>query len=268
MREALAELRAEKHISFSAINTYLRCPRQYQYRYILRIPPSHRSAALAYGTATHAALAMFYEHIQSNKPEPSVKEMQAVFTDSWHQQQGGEIPVLLNDGETPEGLVESANALIAVFHEQAPRPHKVIGVEEAFSIECHDSDTGEVFQERLVGVFDAIAQDKNGQYRVLEHKSAGRRWAESQRENDLQVSAYSLAAGMTGLGDAEITVQLLLKNKKPAIEVYNLRRTEADRRDFLRVASGVIRAVNAGIFYPRRDFFCRNCEYAGPCMAG
>ena len=72
---------------------------------------------------------MFYDALRSNKPEPSVDEMQAAFADSWHQQQEGEIPVLLNDDETPEGLAESANTLIAVFHEQAPRPYKIVGVD-------------------------------------------------------------------------------------------------------------------------------------------
>jgi hypothetical protein len=35
----LAVLRAEKHISISAINCYLMCPRQYEHRYILCTPP-------------------------------------------------------------------------------------------------------------------------------------------------------------------------------------------------------------------------------------
>ena len=47
-----------------------------------------------------------------------------------------------------------------VFHGQAERPAKVVAVEEPFSIEIYDPVTGVVLEERLVGVLDAVVEDR------------------------------------------------------------------------------------------------------------
>jgi len=265
---ALAALRAEKHISISAIGTYLRCPAQYAHRYISRTPPSHRAAALAFGSAIHTALALFYSCLMESQPEPSAEELQDCFSDTWTRELEGTIPVLLDGKDTPDSARDKGMEMLKVFHEQAPRPHKVLGVEEPFSVEVLDPRTGTPFAERLVGVFDAVVQDEDGTCHILEHKTAARRWSKTRLDHDLQVTGYTLAAPLVGLPDAGVTLQVLLKTKTPALELYSPSRTDRDRQDFLQVISGVLSAVKVGAYYPIRDWPCSSCAYAGPCMAG
>ena len=267
-RSALAALRAEEHVSISAIGTYLRCPAQYAHRYIHRTPPSHRASALAFGSAIHEALALFYSHLMQGQPEPTTEELAASFSDRWTRELDGDVPVLLDGKDTPDSARDKGVALVKVFHEQAPRPHKVLGVEEPFSIEVIDPRTGTPFAERLVGVFDAVVQDDSGAMRVIEHKTAARRWTKTRLDHDLQVTGYTLAAPMVGLPNAGVTLQVLLKQKAPALEVLHLTRTDRDRQDLLQVISGVLCAIKVGAFYPVRDWPCASCPYAGPCMAG
>jgi len=267
-RSTLAALRAEEHISISALGTYLRCPAQYAYRYIHRTPPSHRAAALAFGTAVHTALALFYSRLMDGQEEPTAEELADSFSDRWNLELEGDPPVLLDGKDTPDSARDKGVALVKVFHEQAPRPHKVLGVEEPFSVEVIDPRTDTPFAERLVGVFDAVVQDNDGCCRVVEHKTASRRWSKTRVESDLQVTGYSLAAPMVGLHGATITLQVLLKQKAPALEVLHLSRTDRDRQDLLKVIAGVLRAIKAGAFYPIRDWPCQSCAHAGPCMAG
>jgi len=265
---ALAALRAEEHISISAIGTYLRCPAQYAHRYIWRTPPSHRAAALAFGSAVHEALALFYARLMEGLEEPTVEELAASFSDRWTLELEGNPPVLQDGKNTPDSIRDQGVALITVFHEQVPRPHRVLGVEEPFSIEVIDPHTGAAFSERLVGVFDAVVQDEEGSCRVLEHKTAARRWSKTRLDHDLQVTGYTLAAPLVGLSDATVTLQVLLKQKQPALELYNPTRTDRDRQDLLQVISGVLCSIKIGAFYPVRDWPCQSCPYAGPCMAG
>ena len=265
---ALALLRAEDHVSVSAISSYLRCPMAYAHRYIYKTPPSHRPVPLAFGTAVHTALALFYSHLMEGQPEPTSEELQERFSDAWSHQFDGDVPVLLDNKDTPDSLKDKGVELIRVFHEQAPRPHKVLGVEEPFSIEICDPQTGTAFTERLVGVFDAVVLDKDGTLRILEHKTAARRWGKLRLDHDLQVTGYTLAAPLVGLPDASITLQVLLKLKTPALELYNPIRTNRDRQDFLQIISGVLSAIKVGAFYPVRDWPCASCPYAGPCLAG
>ena len=268
MKSALAILRAEEHVSVSAITSYLLCPLAYAHRYIFKTPPSHRSGALAFGSAIHTALALFYSRLMDGQPEPSADELVASFADSWRRQFGDDIPVLLDGKATPGILQDKGVELVKVFHQQAPRPHKVIGVEEPFSIEVTDPQTGTPFTERLVGVFDAVVQDEDCSYRILEHKTAARRWGRTRLDHDLQVTAYTYAAPLVGLPGATITLQVLLKTKEPALEIYHPTRTDRDCQDLLQVVSGVLCAIKIKAFYPVRDWWCGSCAYAGPCLAG
>jgi hypothetical protein len=141
-------------------------------------------------------------------------------------------------------------------------PASVTDVEMAFAVDVDDEGT------RFVGVLDAVVLEEGGAFKILEHKTAGRRWAPDRISSDLQITAYSLAAPLLGLGDATIDVQLLLKTKKPAFEVLHAARTDADRRDLMAIVSGVTKAIKAGAFYPVRSWACRGCQFAGACVAG
>jgi len=51
----------------------------------------------------------------------------------------------------------------------------------------------------------------------------------------------------------------------PAAQVIDLDRTAEDQAEFLRVAIGVMRGVDAGVFVPVRSWACRGCPYAHVC---
>lgn len=268
---ALAQLREEHHISASAITTYLRCPRQSEFR-LLKTEPAHRPGSVSFGSAIHAALAVFYRHLLRVEEAP-VEEVHEVFADAWRHELEHPVPVLLDEGETPESMQSKGLALLAVFHEKAERPHRVLDVEAPFAVELCDPATGEVLPVKLVGVFDAVVQDAGVQCadcatHILEHKTAARRWSADKLAFDHQVTAYSLAAPLMGFGNADVRIQVLLKQKKPDLEIHTTRRTAHDHRDLLQVIRGVTTAIDAGAFWPNRDWWCRSCPYAGPCMAG
>jgi len=264
----LAHLRAQPHVSFSAISSYLRCPRSYEARYVRRVPPATRAASLAFGTAIHEALAIFYAALRDGRPEPAYEDLVGVFDVAWKRQLAEQPPVLFDERDTADSLAEAGAKLLDCFLAQAPRPAEVLAVEAPFSIEIADPDTGEVLPERLVGAFDVVVRDADGACRILEHKTGARRWTEDRLAYDLQPSAYTLAAPELGFGDADVTIQLLLKTKAPAFETYAVARTEQDRCDLRRVVCGVLAAIRAQAFYPVRDWPCRSCPYAGPCVTG
>ncbi|HOX57860.1 MAG TPA: PD-(D/E)XK nuclease family protein [Verrucomicrobiota bacterium] len=265
---ALALLRAERHVSASALTSYLTCPAAYRYRYIVQLKPTHRPGPLVFGGAIHSALAEFYNALRDRKPEPSLEAIQAAFSAALKRSFSESPPVLLDNDQTEESLLETGLGILKVFHEAAPRPHRVVGVEEPFSVEIHDPDTGEVPPVKLVGAYDVVAQEEDGRYAVIEHKTAAKRWAEDRLNNDNQVTAYTLAAPSMGLGEVNVQLQVLLKQKTPAMVIHRLTRSEQDQRDFLRVACGVLKAIDAGAYYPIKGWQCRTCQFGGVCLAG
>lgn len=216
----------------------------------------------------HHALAVYYSALRdvvSSTPQlsvPTADELAQTFRDAWQRETESDPPLLLGENETVDSLTDTGIAMLAVFAAQVVPPVVVTDVEMAFAVEVDEDGT------RLVGVLDAVVRDEDGAYRILEHKTAGRRWTPDRLATDLQLTAYSLAAPMLGLGEATVDVQLLLKTKKPSFEVLHTARTDADRRDLVATVAGVTKAIKAGAFYPVRSWACRGCVYTGACVAG
>ncbi len=264
--QALTVVPITDHVSVSNVTTYLKCPRQWEHRYLLKTPPAHRAGALAFGSAIHAALALFYGKLRRGIVEPCAEELSQTFADRWSLELSGDIPVLLDGGDTPGSLRDKGADMLQVFLDRSPRPHRVVGVEESFSVELYDPSIGEVLP-RFVGWIDAIVEDVGGRRLILEHKTAARRFSESKLAYDLQATGYSLAAHLMGK-QARVVFQVLTKSKNPALDLHEVKRTEQDHLDFQQTVAGVQRAVKAGAFYPVRDWWCQGCQYAGPCLAG
>jgi CRISPR/Cas system-associated exonuclease Cas4 (RecB family) len=198
--------------------------------------------------------------------EPGVDELADEFSDAWRRELAGDLPVLLDGNDNPDGLQDRGVAMARAFHRDAPRPNRVLAVEEAFSIDVLDPDTAEVLP-RFVGRLDSLVVDADRRTRLLEHKTAARRYSESRLAHDLQPTAYSLALSTMGI-EATVTFQVLLKSKAPTLVLYDLERSRQDHHDLVQTLIGVHRSILAGAFYPVRDWWCRGCQYAGPCLAG
>ena len=268
MTAVLKLLRDDAHVSVSSLQTYLKCPAQYEHRYVRRTPVENRPGALAFGSAVHAALARYYSALRdvvSSAPQlsvPTADELAQTFRDAWQRETESDPPLLLGENETVDGLTDIGTTMLAVFAAQVVPPAAVTDVEMPFAVEVDEDGT------RLVGVLDAVTRDEDGAFKILEHKTASRRWTPDRLASDLQLTAYSLAAPLLGLGDAAVDVQLLLKTRRPSFEVLHASRTDSDRRDLVATVAGVTKAIKAGVFYPVRDWHCRGCQYAGVCLAG
>jgi putative RecB family exonuclease len=156
-------------------------------------------------------------------------------------------------------------ALLRVFYEAVYQdPPVVVGVEVPFAIELHDLVTGEVLEERLVGALDLVIREGD-KHIVVEHKTAAKKWSQDQVEHDIQLSAYKLVAGKLGLGDVGLRLQVLTKTKKPAMVIENTERGDKNIQDFLATVVAVLRAVDAGVFYPVRSTMCGGCAFQRRC---
>jgi putative RecB family exonuclease len=253
------------HVSVSQLKCFIRCSRQYQLKYVLGIAPAFVPVALAFGSAIHAVLAAYYHAMQAGSTLP-LDELQAIFRGAWAEMASGPIPLGIND--EPDGdVVDRGLAMLRAFYTRATAQHvEVEAVERSFSVELHDPDSGEVLDERLVGAFDLVVRDA-GRPIIIEHKTAARRWTDDQLRYDLQPTAYRMAARLIGLGDVGLRLQVLTKTKSPALHIEEIDRRASDEDDFLRTVLGVLRAIDAGAFYPLRGWACRGCQFAYECQA-
>ena len=259
---SLTEMREGLHVSVSQIKCYLRCPRQYQFRYVLGAEPEFIPANLVLGSAVHEGLAAYYRSVMATGDSPEQDVCRAAFCGTLAGFRKNKLPI--KDGEDMEAQGE---ALLKVFNETVfQNPPNVVGVEVPFTIELHDPVSGEVLEERLVGALD-LAIREGEKHIVVEHKTAAKKWSKDQIKNDGQLSAYKLVARKLGLGEVGLRLQVLTKTKKPAMVVENTERGDRDIQDFMATVVGVLRAVDAGVFYPIRSSMCGGCAFQRRCAS-
>jgi len=252
----------------SQVKCWLRCPRQFELKYVRGLEPAFVPVNLAFGSAVHEALAAFYTEIKSTgKPLPPELVIDT-FRAAWAKAEEGRVPLQADEDEGAAGLiVDKGVSLLCAFNQHAGEGHVpdvVEAVEMGFDVELHDPDTGEVLDERLVGTVDLLVQEQ-GKRVVYEHKTSSKKYTHDQLDNDFQVTAYKLAARQLGLGEVGLRFQVLVKTKAPVVQIAEVSRTAQSEDDFLRTVGGVLKAIDAGVSYPIRGWVCRSCPFAHGC---
>lgn len=254
------------YVSVSQVKTYLMCPRKYELKYIRGAEAAFVPVALAFGSAFHEALAAHYLELKATG-EPLRRDLLLdVFRSGWEKVIDGPIPLQGDVEDDTQDIVDKGVSMLHAFQEHAARAGKVDvqAVEHGFTITLHDLDTGDPLEEQLVGTMDLVVREE-GRAVVVEHKTAARRFTEDQLRFDFQPTAYKIAARESGLGDVGLRFQVVTKTKVPAVQVAHISRNALDEADFIRIASGVLRAIDAGVSYPVRGWACRSCPYSAAC---
>jgi CRISPR/Cas system-associated exonuclease Cas4 (RecB family) len=116
-----------------------------------------------------------------------------------------------------------------------------------------------------LSALDLVISEEN-RWVIVEHKTAARKYGQDQFQFDIQPTAYGLAAKKFGLLEAKLRYQVVTKTKTPVVQVEDVVRAVQDEDDFLRLAVGVPKAVDAGAFYPVKGWQCRGCQFQRRCQ--
>jgi hypothetical protein len=65
--------------------------------------------------------------------------------------------------------------------------------------------------------------------------------------------------------EVALRFQVVTKTKVPAVPVVDIHRDDQAEADFVRTATGVLKAIDAGVSYPIRGWQCRTCPYESAC---
>lgn len=266
----VTEFQQHLHISHSQLETFLACPRRYQYQYILGHPWKHIPAGFVLGKALHAAVAHYYRHVKAFGTPLSLEVLKACFEVELRTAMDGGPPVLSKEGEDAEALKAKGLALLGVFHAEV-KPQQVQAVEMPFLVDLVDPKTGEVLEAKLAGIFDLIEADEHGHLIIADLKTSTRRYGERQVEDNLQATLYAYALkqlGFTTDGQATlIRFDVLLKTKQPRMESSFAVKREEDYRWTLTLVTQVLQAIEAWVSYPNPSWRCPECPFRRRCQS-
>ena len=243
-------------ISYSQINTYQNCPKQFEYAYVYKIPTPQRSS-LSFGTTIHNTLKQFYElHKRSNESfsgiqeKPVLKDLLEIYEKSW-------ISSGYDSKEEERERKKSGREALENFFKDIYKVTDIpVGLEEMFGIHLGGiSFVGKIDRIDLVGGEGSKKQVKIIDYKTGKVKEAG------DIKKDLQLPLYSIAAERT-LGVKVVKASYIFVEHGDEIEVdiSEDRRNSAEKE-----IEEVVKDINENNFTATPGFLCRFCEYRDIC---
>jgi len=247
------------HLSASQMNLYLLCSLKYRFQYLDELPKPFRPAALAFGSAIHAALAWFHKQSR-NGNGLSLEKVWKIFEADWFAQTL-DTKIFYDGPETASRLHVLAKELLRLY---IARPQRQIqDAEVPFTVPLTNPVNGEQLEVNLEGFIDLVTDEA-----IVEFKTSGQTMTSRDADNHLQLTAYSYAyETLFQRPVANLKIVDLVKAKKPKMVVLETVRTKADHERFFWMAQEVFYGIRSRVFFPRTGYWCRDCEYAQHCRA-
>jgi putative RecB family exonuclease len=250
------------HWSYSSVNQFLKCPLQFYFERVLKLPRKTVTDAQVLGSSVHSALAVYHRKLQSREPVTTHQVHQA-YLGAWNDQAGnGQI---VNSGDKP--LVDSRDLgldLVDVYLNEPP-PETIIAVESPMMTPIANSH-GEYLEMPLLIVADLITRQEDSTLQVNEIKTAGRSYSESEVATSLQPTFYANALYETTREQSAIEFTVLVKTKLPKVQKIQAIRTLTDFQRLGDIIEAVERSIEAESFFPiESPINCSGCCFYREC---
>ncbi|MEE8178250.1 MAG: PD-(D/E)XK nuclease family protein, partial [Acidobacteriota bacterium] len=251
-------------LSASGLDTYLQCPRKYQYSYVCRLPVSP-SPALLFGSIMHRAVRELVSRLTaSNDASKKVgrevqqpETVEAILGEHWSS-------AGFTDPHQESKYKEMGREQLAGLRKALEgQPFQLLHQEKSFQFSV---DIGAGVKQgggtKLLGRIDQINQLAGQDVELIEYKT-GRAQTQKDADRSLQLTLYALAC------------REVLDLKLLSLVLYNLTTQEGCRTtrgpDDFKELQGQIRQVSrdvlAGKFSALPGYHCRYCDFRPICPA-
>jgi len=250
-----------KHWSYSSIQQFLRCPRQWYFQRVAKLPQKSVGSGLVLGSAVHSALAAYHYGLSQSETLPA-SELNDVLDQSWDKK-ASEGEVELKAKESKDGLLQLGQQLLGLYLEQPP-PENIVAIEQAMMAPI-ENGRGEILETPLLAFADLLTLDED-QIKIREFKTSSRAYSASEVETSLQPTCYVSAVEQTYDLPATVEYTVLVKTKKPKIKQLQTTRHEEDFGRLGDTVEAIERAIDAEAFYPvESPMNCSWCSYRTEC---
>jgi DNA helicase-2/ATP-dependent DNA helicase PcrA len=234
-------------IAFSALNTYGKCPLQFKYSFIYKIPRKS-TINMRVGSLLHKVLEYFHKNY--TRKEASLEDLLRLLEDAWKM---ARLPDSIQWKQFKEKAI---TGLTNYFDDFKLDSNKPAYFERSFTLK--------VERHRVKGRVDRVDITPTGGYELIDYKT-GRTRTQREVDRDLQLSVYSLGAMEAwNIKPEKASYYFLIENKRLSISHHGEQLEEA-REKILELAEGIL----AENFEPKPDYQnCRYCDYQILCGVG
>ncbi len=242
-REAKPVRQQVTYLSYSQLSTFMTCPLQYRYRYILKIPVPP-SAALSFGDTMHKTIRAFYEAVKKGM-SPTKQDLLKLLDENWSR-------VGYGDRVYEEKMKRHGRELLSGFFEKGYDP-KVIptALEEPFKLKITPVLT-------LGGKIDRIDTLPDGTKEIIDYKT-GTAPKGRDPKKDLQLTVYAMA----GNTEKVIVSFYFFEDQTKVSATRTKKELHAAREEIAKRADEISRSD----FRPTPGKYCDFCEFRLICEA-
>lgn len=239
------------NFSYSQIETYKRCPLQYKYSYVLKIPTSPSQAA-SFGDSIHKTLQSFYLEFMKNR-SISKNRLFEIFKSMW-------IPIGYSAKNHEKRMKEEGKNMLARFYDKFHKKNlKIIDLEKLFKIKI-DQD---IF---VTGKIDRVDLKEDGSIQIVDYKT-GKKPGQAELEKSLQLSIYALAATNKGLYHKPLDKIDLTFYFLQDAEKISLKRSPQDLESVGATIKESVVKIRSGNFLANVGPWCDFCAFKMVCEA-
>ena len=233
------------HISHSQKSMWIRCPRQWEYRYIygLKEPPS---ISLIEGGCYHTTLEENFKQKIDSGIDLDFDICYDIFTTAWEKRLHETDEIQWEDKE-PGTVKDEGLNLVGVYIENVAPQVSPLEVEREY--------VKPVLGTKFVMRLDVMDVNKV----VIDHKTSSRSYNQDDDDKDPQASAVAFAL------DRPIVFynHVALKLKQPRIQLVKTYRTRADIDWYQKSTEQVISLMRTGIAPPNEGHYLCSPRFCG-----
>lgn len=236
-------------LSFSRVDAYRRCPTQFRFSYVDRLP-GKPGPHLSFGTSIHAALEAFYDR---KLPRcPTEEELLGFLYDAWDT-----TGFAGRDREEQLDFYRHAQTVLRRFHQrEAPTYRLPADTEAWFELPVGD-------EALVVGSIDRVDVDEAGELTVIDYKTNRKVRDRARVAGSLQLAIYALACEhLYGRLPAAVALDFVVPGIRVEVPLADLD-LEGARTAVVETA----RAIREERYEPTPNPLCDWCDYRAVCPA-
>lgn len=258
-----------QHLSYSSASTLLRCPRQWKFRYVDKLPSS-LSGQLVAGTVYHKGLAWLFSRKMVGVI-PDKEERQDITSSFWEEE--------LSSGKIADEIssVEVEKVFWGWKNNRATMKQKVMTMVDVYATTWLPKYKPKAVEKKytkllscgveLLGYVDVVAERLFDSHDIIaDHKWRGKAQPAIALNNDFQSTTYTILTGLEDTEFHEATAGAMLQ-----LSVRPVHRSSDDCKWVEGLYADVWQQIQKGVFPPNpTGFLCSPtyCPYYSVCRLG
>lgn len=245
-------------ISYSALDTYTKCPQKYKFQEIQKIK-GPKSKEAVFGTQIHAAL----NYMFSRDPLfPTAEEVIGHFRDSFSA------VTTIPDEEKKRYLASGEKLLADFYAKNPPWMFRVIDLESRFEAVIEDP----VYHtsHTLAGIIDRIDKPDDSTYEIIDYKTSRKIPSQESVDRNMQLAIYNigLQKRWPHINPEDIKLSLhFVKSNEKLSTIYSATSLKKTEEKILSTLHTIEEKTKSDDFPPIPSALCDWCPYKPICPA-